>query len=140
MSESLAKKEVKIGVKIGGGLPPGYLWKIDILDCAYEESCRFLDEAQRDHVAEQFRELARQDDPTHSLTVDIKQINSYYEFRDKGGVLQKINVRVFFYVHKPTRTLVILSSVNKKNDGATREHVKIRVEDRLSRYLKKNID
>ncbi len=56
-------KPIKIGVKEGGGPPPGYEWNVEILDQAFEEAIEFLDEDQYDHMAEQVRQLARQPDP-----------------------------------------------------------------------------
>ena len=105
MSDSVPRKPVKIGVLQGGGPPPGYLWNIDILDAAFGESASILNQEQRDFIAEQFRELASHEDPTHSRTIDVRPIEDYFEFRDKGGILGRINIRVFFCVDKATRTI-----------------------------------
>jgi hypothetical protein len=40
----------------------------------YGEARAFVDEAQYRHLALQVKELARQEDPTHSQTVDVKPI------------------------------------------------------------------
>ncbi len=62
----LSRKSVKVGVKEGGGPPPGYRWNAEILDRAHDEAMAFLDSEQYDHMASQVRELALHDDPTHS--------------------------------------------------------------------------
>jgi len=67
---------------------------------------KFLDEAEYAHLAEQFQELARQDDPTRSLVVSVDAIEEFHELRDKGGVLAGKNVRVFYYVDKRSRSIV----------------------------------
>ena len=38
MPEGPLRKPVKVGVKEGGGPPPGYQWNVDILDQAFEEA------------------------------------------------------------------------------------------------------
>ncbi len=47
------------------------------------------------------------------------QNEDYFEIRDKGGILHKINVRLFFFVHKPTRHIVVLGAIKKENNGPT---------------------
>src|SRR4051794_5280182 len=95
------RKAVKVGVKVGGGPPPGYSWNVEVLNQAFEEAMGFLNEDQYTHLANQVRELARQDDPTHSDTVDVTPIEDYHELSDKGGILKNLNVRVFFFPYKP---------------------------------------
>ena len=129
------RKGLKIGVKEGGGPPPGYQWNVDLLDQAVAEAMSFLTQEQYDHIARQVRELARENDPTRSATVDVRPIEGFYEIRDKGGVLKKINVRVFFCLCRKTRTIAILGAINKKNDGATPQYVKILMEYRTRNYL-----
>jgi hypothetical protein len=90
-------EKLKIGVKIGGGPHPGYLWNVAILDFAFEEVMEFCTIEQYQHLAMQVQELAREVDPTHPVTVKVKSIGSYYEICDKGGILGKKNVRIFFW-------------------------------------------
>src|SRR5437763_654509 len=98
MAEDQSRKTVKVGVKEGDGPPPGYQWNVDVLDQAHSNAMSFLSEEQYDHLARQVRELARQDEPTRRETVDVRSVEEFYEIRDKGGVLKKINARVFFCV------------------------------------------
>jgi hypothetical protein len=119
MATEPGRKPVKTGVKEGGGPPPGYQWNVDILDQAFDEAKAFLNEDQYDHLANQVRELALEDDPTHSDTVDVRPIDVFYEIRDKGGVLGKINARVFFFVHHGSRTIVVLGAIKKEKEGQT---------------------
>lgn len=137
MTPNPEHREVKIGVREGGGPPPGYQWNVNIFDQAYEEAMSFLNEDQYDHMASQVRELARQEDPTHSLTVDVRPIEDFYEIRDKGGILHKLNVRVFFFVHKSSRTIVVLGTIKKEKEGATPVGDKITMRRRKRLYLEK---
>lgn len=130
------KKPVKVGVKVGGGPPPGYLWNVAILNVAYHEAMTVLSEVQYEHVAAQIRELAKQGDPTHSDGIDVRPIEDFHELRDKGGILAKINIRVFFFLHKESRTIAILGAMNKKNDGATPLGDRRRMKRRMRILLK----
>ena len=59
MAEQPGQPSVKIGVKEGGGLPPGYEWNVEIFDQAFDEAMSFLTEDEYAHLASQVRELAR---------------------------------------------------------------------------------
>lgn len=135
MAEESSRKTVKVGVRVGEGPPPGYQWNVEILDLAWKEAHELLNEDQYSHVAAQFRELARHEDPTRSPTLDLDRIEDFHELRDKGGVLKKLNVRVFYFVHKPTRSIVVLGVIHKQNDGATPLGDKVRARMRKRHYL-----
>ena len=102
---------------------------------AYAEARGFLDHDQYEHVAAQVRELALHDDPTHSATIDVRPIEGFFEIRDKGGPLRRLNVRVFFALDKPSHTLVVLGTINKKNDGHTPAGDRLRMRRRRRLYL-----
>jgi len=137
MAEGSRRKPVKIGVKEGGGAPPGYQWNVDVIDEAFGEAFEILDGDQYEHCSRQVRELARQQDPTHSQTIDVRPVENYYELRDKGGILHKINIRIFFFVHPQDRKIVILGVINKKNDGKTPIGDKLLMKRRRRLYLEK---
>jgi hypothetical protein len=82
--------------------------------------------------------LARGDEPTKCQTVDVRPIEDYFEIRDKGGLLKKINARIFFCVCHSTRTIAVVGAINKKNDGPTPDHVKILMRYRTRRYLEEH--
>ena len=88
MAEESAPQGVKVGVREGAGHPPGFFWNVDILDGVHGEAMAFLNEDQYTHLASQFRELAREEEPTRSQTIDIRPLENFYELRDKGGVLK----------------------------------------------------
>ena len=129
-------KPIRVGIWEGAGPPPGYRWSVWILSLAFDEAMSFLTPVQYEHLAMQFRELASQDDPTHSVSVSVRSMTpeTYYELRDKGGVLGNINVRVFFGVDKDSRAIVVLGSINKKNDGPTPTGDVIRIRRRWRKY------
>jgi hypothetical protein len=129
-------KPMSVGVREGGGPPPGYRWSVWIVSLAFDEAMSFLTPVQYEHLAMQFKELALQDDPTHSVSVSVRSMapESYYELRDKGGVLGNINVRVFFGVDKESRAIVVMGTISKKNDGPTPIGDVIRIRRRWRKY------
>jgi hypothetical protein len=129
-------KSISIGVRQGAGPPPGYQWSVWILSSAIDEAMNFLTPVQYEHLAMQFKELASQEDPTHSVSVSVRSMTpeSYHELRDKGGVLSSINARVFFGVDKGNRAIVVLGSINKKNEGPTPMGDVIRIRRRWRMY------
>jgi hypothetical protein len=131
MAKEPGPKRIKTGVRRGGGPPPGYEWNVAILSQVRDEARAFLNEDQYSHVARQVRELAGQEDPSRSATIDIRPVGDMYELRDKGGILGKINVRVFYYVSATPRTIVILGAIHKQNDGPTPLGDRRRMERRM---------
>lgn len=129
------RKPIKVGVKEGDGPPPGYQWNVDIVDLAFDEAMSFLDGEQYDHLARQVRELAREAEPTRSQTIDVRPVDEFYELRDKGGVLKRINARVFFCLCRATRIIAVIGAFNKKNDGQTPDYVKVLMRYRTRHYL-----
>lgn len=135
----MAKKPVKRGVERGTGVPP-FAWSIRILDRAFDEAMQFLDRRQYRHLAQQFQELARQADPTHSDTISLDDIEDFHELRDWGGMLHPRNVRIYFGVEKSRREIIVLGAMDKKNDGATPLGVKSRMRRRWRRYRAGDFD
>ena len=119
----------------GEGPPPGYLWTVLILDLAFDVAMKLLNEAQYKHVALQIKQLAKEADPTHSQTASVEQIEDFFELKDKGGILGKINLRVFFHVDKDTSSLVVLGAIKKQNEGPTPQGDKIRMRRRKRKYV-----
>ncbi len=135
MAKDPDSRPPKMGVRRSGGPPPGYEWNVTILSQVRDEARTFLNEDQYTHLSRQVRELAQQEDPTHSATLDIRPVGDMYELRDKGGILGKINVRVFYFVVHPARTIVILGAIHKQNDGPTPLGDRRRIERRMKIYL-----
>lgn len=128
------RRQLKTGVRKGGGRPPGYEWTVKFFDELRQET-KFLNDAQKEYAIEQLRELARTKSPTLSPVLDVRPIEKYHELRDKGGVLAKINLRIYFYIDKRQRTIVVLGADKKEQDGQTSQAIKIRMRHRLRRYL-----
>lgn len=134
------ERQVKVGVKLGTGVPV-YQWNVWILDLAYEEALKFLDEDQYAYLAEQMRELAREEDPAHTRLFSVAAVEDFQELREKGGVLGKINVRVYFALDKrktadiPHHAIVVLGASKKESEGKMPEADKIKIKRRLRKYM-----
>jgi hypothetical protein len=106
-------------------------WKLGYLSIAEQEARNFLTEDQYSHVVQLFDELAYEPDPLKSATQDVRKINEFYELRDKGGILGKINIRVYFTIIDNMKLILALSVYKKEDDGATPPYIVIRVRNRL---------
>jgi hypothetical protein len=128
-------KQLKVGVRRGGGPPPGYRWHVWIVDLVLPELMDFLNSDEYQHFVFQFKGLAAEVDPSHSLTSSVDAIEDFYELRDKGGVLGKLNVRIFFHLDKQHSAIVVLGGIKKQNDGSTPSGAKRRMSRRRRKYL-----
>lgn len=135
----LQPKPLKVGVWARNGGVPDFKRMVIVHDLSHREAMGFLSEAQRRHLALQVQELATEDDPTHSDTVDVRKIEDFYEIRDRGGVLGGLSVRVFFGVddrNKDNKRIVVLGTIKKQNNGPTPTGDKLRMRRRWRKYLK----
>lgn len=113
----MIRKQVKVGLKEGGGPPPGYAWSVWFLSKAEREARGFLEADEYEYVVDHVKALASENDPSKAITVTVRRIGSYFELKIKGGVLRKKNVRVFYSVEEG-RTIVILGCLKKESEGS----------------------
>lgn len=130
-----SKREFRIVSKIGRDSKTGYLWQVKIMNQAFDESQKILNHAQYKHLADQVKELARHNEPTNSDTLDIKPYENFYELRDKGGILGKINVRIYFCLDKESRSIVLLQVMKKENERSIAKGDKITIRRRMRQYF-----
>jgi len=128
------KKPIKVGILRGDGPPPAYLWNVLIPDPVFHEAMSFLNEDQYQHLEMQFKELATENDPSHSCTTDVRHIDDFLELRDKGGILGNINVRVYFGLEHDKKNLVVLGCIKKESEGKTPTGDRNRMQRRWRKY------
>ncbi len=133
----MTDKPLKIGVLQGTEATQGilYQWSVGVYDSAFDEILKIVGEAGYAHFAMQVKEIATLNDPSHSDTVDIRPLENIFEIRDHGGVVGNINVRVFFGIDKQRRTIIILGTIKKQNNGPTPQGDKVRMRRRWRLYL-----
>ena len=60
-------------------------------------------------------------------------IEDFHELRDKYGVLGKINLRIYFWLCKPKKLLVVLGAWNKSAEHQTPQRIIKRMKWRKKR-------
>jgi len=113
---------------------PPLLWTVKYWPAAQAEA-KMLTPPQYWHVADQLKEMARTKDCCACPTVDIAKISSFWELKDKGGPLGKINLRVFFIVDAERHSIVVLGIHKKEDEDQLRRSVIVRIERRERLYL-----
>jgi hypothetical protein len=127
-------KPLKVGLKAGAGPLPGYSWHVGYLSVARDEAMGFLNDEQYAHAVDLVRALASEVDPSHPSTVTVEAVEDFFELKDKGGVLGKINLRIYFTINREEKAIVIIAAIKKEAEGQTPSWVKIRVRNRLRKF------
>jgi hypothetical protein len=109
-------------------------WTVVVLEVARKEGHKILSDLQYDHVVEILKRLADFGNAEETADLDIEPISSFYELKEKGGPLGRINLRVYFGAIPERREIVIAKAYKKEEMGALPPHVIISVEDRLEAY------
>ena len=130
----MVKSKVVIGVKQGGGAPPGYEWNAWYIESVHKETLVKFGELGRDAMVENVKLLAKTKEPQRSELVDVRDIQDFFEIRDKGSVYGKVNARLFFGLDKTRRVIVILGAAKKQNNGPTPIGDRKRMERRWRKY------
>jgi hypothetical protein len=116
----------------------GAKWSLSYLKVAAEEGRKILtQDVQYDHAVDQVELLACEDDPTHpKALLEVQQHGDFYELKEKGGVLRKINLRVYFIlVDRPTKTLWVIGCYKKEDEGQTPRQIVIKMKTR-AKYVR----
>ncbi len=113
---------------------PATVWPVKYWPCVVAET-KFLTAQQYWHVAGQIDEIACEVEPCRCPTADIAKIKDFWELKDKGGPLGKINLRVFFFVNTDRHEIVVLGVHKKEDEDQLRNSVIIRIARRLRLYL-----
>jgi hypothetical protein len=131
------KRPAKTWQESGTGNPP-LLWSLKYLPRAVDEA-RILTPQQYWHMADQLCEICRERDPRRCPVVEIARIEDFWELKDKGGPLGKINLRVFFFVDtaKQRHDVVVLGVHKKEDEDQLRRSVVVRIARRKRLYLQR---
>jgi hypothetical protein len=106
-------------------------WRLGYVDAAEKDARKFLNEDQYAHAVQLFDELALEENPRLSRTQDVRPIDDFYELRDKGGVLGRINLRVYFAVFDEHCLILAVCAYKKEDEGQTPPHIIVKVRNRL---------
>lgn len=123
---------------IKAGVEPSRALKIIPLSVAIKEARAFLNEAQYLHVVGLVRRLSEFGNEEAMSDMRIEKIaQSIWELKDKGGVLGKINLRVFFGHLTNRELIIVLGAIKKENQHSTPRHIVIRMHNRLRDYARR---
>lgn len=112
-----------------------------VLEAAKKEGRAFLTPGQYEHIVQLEQELVEFGSSKLRPDLDIRQLEgTLWELRDKGGVLGKKNVRVYFAFLSERHEIVVLSTYKKEDDGPLPRHIVIRVKNRLRHYCAGSLD
>lgn len=107
------------------------VYRLGYLDAAVKDAREILTEDQYAHLVQQFDLLALDQDPRRPASHDVRPIEGLYELREKGGVLGRLNVRVFFAVLDEENLIVVLGCFKKEAEGQTPTHIKLKMRNRM---------
>jgi len=112
------------------------LWPLKYVNIAAKDASKFLTDAQYAHALDLCRQLAAEKNPRYSDLLDVEAIEDFFELKDKGGVLGKINLRIYFAVFDgEEKSIVVLGCWKKETDGQVPRYIKARMRSRL-RFVK----
>lgn len=111
-------------------------WRLGYLDAAESEGRSILNDDQYSHIVQLFDQLASERNPRLSQTQKIKPIDDFHELCEKGGLLGKINLRVFFAVIDEHQLILVLGAYKKEDENATPPRIKTKMRNRLREAMK----
>lgn len=132
MSDS--NKSAKTWQKIDPTASPPKLWALKYWPSVTSET-DILNHSQYWHVADLLDQLSCAREPSKCETLSISPFDRFWSLEDKGGVLGKINLRVFFYVNSTKQEIVVLGVHKKEDESQLRKSIVIRILRRLDLYL-----
>ena len=115
---------------------PKQCLNVVVLRKAKKEGHEFLNPGQYEHMTGVIKRLVDFNSPMEITDLRIEPIESFYELKDKGGLLGKINVRIYFAYVPDEGNIVVLKAYKKEEEGKVPRHVVITVLARLRSYLK----
>lgn len=103
-----------------------------VLPVAMKEARKFLSPGQYLHITDLVKQLA--DFGAAGGVPGVEPFGDFWELKAKGGILGKINTRIYFADLKEQREVVVLHAYKKEKEGATSPHVRIKLRGRLRSY------
>lgn len=106
----------------------GINWQtVVVLSVANAEGRDFLTDVQYLHAVDLVRQLVGFGVQRFETSLTIEKIQDFWELKDKGGVLGKINLRVYFAHVVDRNEIVVLSAYKKEDNGKAPGHILVRL-------------
>ena len=119
---------------------PGAKVRVVPLLAAIKDAKDFLNAGQYLHLTDIVKRLADWENREEISDLRVEPIQGMWELQEKGGILGRINVRVYFAYLKQRREVVVLGAFKKECEGQTPGYVLLRVRNRLRIYLEELAD
>ena len=107
---------------------------IDVLGVAAKEGWEILTPGQYLHVKDLIKQLVGFGRREFESNLKIGPFGDYWELKDKGGTLGKINIRVYFAFESDLNKIVVLHTYKKEDDGQAPPHIKQKLNNRFRLY------
>lgn len=124
-------KPLRLGLRAGNH---GLKWSVYYLERAGKEAKDLLNSSQHRHVLDAIRALAGEEDPRRPACEEVSPIDDFHELKLKGGLLGKINLRVFFDILDDQKAILLVHAWKKEAEAQTPSHVKRTVSKRLREF------
>ena len=102
-----------------------------VLAVAKREGRSSLSPGQYLHLKDIIKRLVHFNRPKEIADLRIEPVEDFFELKEKGSVLGRINVRVYFGFFPNLGEVVVVKTYKKEEDGKTPRHVVINVQARL---------
>jgi len=107
-----------------------------VLGVAAKEGRADLTPGQYVHMSDLIRQLVFFGSRAYEIELRIEKFGDFWELKDKGGVLGKKNMRVYFAFNPETNEVVVLKTYKKEDDGSPPPSLKVGLRNRYREYLR----
>lgn len=108
---------------------------VAVLPIAAKEGWEILTPGQYLHAKDLIKQLVGFGVREFDSKLRIEQIGDFWELKDKGGTLGRINLRIYFRFAQESNEIVILKTYKKEDDGSAPPHIVIGLKNRFRQYL-----
>ncbi|MEW4455565.1 hypothetical protein AB1L30_23045 [Bremerella sp. JC817] len=113
---------------------------IVVLAKAAKEGHDILSEGQYLHVKDLIKLLVDFGSQNYQANLRVEQFGEFWELKEKGGMLGKINLRVYFRFNEVSNEIVVLHTYKKEDDGAAPPFIMKLLRNRWNHYLNGTFD
>ena len=111
-----------------------------VLEAAKREGHKILNDLQYEYIRQMVQRLEDFGNRKELCDLDIRSISTFWELREKGGVLGKINLRVYFGLMPEEGEVVIAMAYKKEEEDQVPRRVIVLVEDRIEGYRETRLE
>lgn len=121
------QKTDKVGVRVK-------YQKVVVPTIVRKESREFLEIGQYIHMTDLIKQLSGFGRREYESELRIEKFHEFWELKDKGGVLGRKNVRIYFSHEQDINEIVVLHAHKKEADGKPSPNMRFRLRNRLRLY------